>query len=650
MMGRKVLALVLSIAMVMGSMGMAFAEGGTSFADMPDNWSTAPLNKAVENGLLKGYEEGGKTLIKADNSLTRAEMAAVVNRAFNAINLADISKVTDVSSSSWYAKDMAKAVGMRTFALDTKMRPGDKITRQEAFAVLARAFKLTGSDSDYKALNKFSDKADIAAWALKDLDGLSAAGYIQGSGGKLNPKANITRAEFAVVMDNLVKQYIDEAGPVSAVVASGNVMIRVPGVTLKDVTIKGDLVIGDGVGEGDVTLDNVTVEGRTLVRGGGENSIIIKGNSDLSKIIVSKVDGKVRISVEGNADVEIVYVDDGSDDVVVQGTVGTIEVAGDGVTVTATDATLTSGLVSGDNSTIILGAGTTLNSGTISGDSSAIVVAQGASAGTISVSGSGAAISGQGTVANVTVLAGGDNTSVTTPNTVTTVSSTVIGVTAGGVSVPAGSTATNNSTGTGATVTQPAAGGGGGGGGDTTKRLYVNVNGQDYNIDSLSGKFFTNDDSAGLISIVSGLAPTATTSVESIDITGTGSGVFTALADAADNAAIVTMLNTIATAVDGSNRTARIDDAVATADAITAFSYNKGGVTNAVSKVEITVPALGTNAAFTKTVWEGGNSIPLVDIAAVYDALNGKALTALTGLTMTLTTDQGTKTVVLSYK
>lgn len=467
---RKVLSIVLSLALVLGSMGMAFGETteGSAFADMPDNWSTAALNKAVENKLLSGYEEDGVKLIKADNPLTRAEMAAIVNRAFASVATADISKVSDVDATAWYAKDMAKAVKMGTFALDTKMRPGDKITRQEAFAVLARAFKLTGTDAAFKALDKFSDKADIATWALKDLDGLAAAGYVQGSGGKLNPTANITRAEFAVVMDNLVKQYIDEAKTLTEVIAAGNVMIRVPGVTLQNVTVKGDLIIADGVGEGDVTLDNVKVEGRTVVRGGGENSIIIKGNSDLGRVIVSKVDGKVRISIEGNADVEIIYVDDGSDDVLVEGTIGTLEVAGNNVTVTATGAKLTNGIVSGDNSNIILGAGSTLNAATVSGSSSGITVNTGATVEQVTISGTDATVEGTGTVKKVEVAAGGDNASITTPNTVTTVGSDVEGVTAGGVEVPEGATATNNATGTDATVKEPSIGGGGGGGGGDT--------------------------------------------------------------------------------------------------------------------------------------------------------------------------------------
>ncbi|MDD4583151.1 MAG: S-layer homology domain-containing protein, partial [Eubacteriales bacterium] len=338
-----------------------------------------------------------------------------------------------------------KAVQMHTFALDTKMRPNDKITRQEAFAVLARAFKLASTDVNNKALDKFGDKAAIASWALKDLNGMAEAGYIKGSpNGNLNPKANITRAEFAVVMDSLVKQYIDKAGTVTEVAASGNVMIRTAGVTLKGVTVKGDLIIGDGVGEGDAVLDSVKVEGRTVVRGGGINSIIIRGNSNVGSIIVSKTTGEVRVSVEGGADVEIIYVDDGSDDVIVQGSIGTLELASDNVTVTATEATIAKAIISGEKS--------------------AIVVEKGSAITTVTVSGANAAISGQGEVKTVSVVAGGNNTSITTPNTVTEVASDVSGVTAGGKEVPAGATATNNATGTDATVEEPAAGGGGGGG------------------------------------------------------------------------------------------------------------------------------------------------------------------------------------------
>jgi hypothetical protein len=125
----------------------------------------------------------------------------------------------------------------------------------------------------------------------------------------------------------------------------------------------------------------------------------------------------VRISVEGNADVEIIYVDDGSDDVLVEGTIGTLEVAGSDVTVTATGATLTSGIVSGDNSRIVLGAGSTLKEGAINGNASVITVNAGATVDKITVSAAGAKVEGTGTVKTVVLTSDAKDVVVTTPGT-----------------------------------------------------------------------------------------------------------------------------------------------------------------------------------------------------------------------------------------
>ncbi|MFA6983494.1 MAG: S-layer homology domain-containing protein, partial [Sedimentibacter sp.] len=424
------------------------------FEDMPNDWSTAALRKAVNNGLLKGCILEGKTLINADASLKRAEMAAIVNRAFGAVKNAELYGVADVQSSTWYADDMAKAIMMGTFIKDTKMRPESNITRQEAFAVLARAFKISSDALKYNALENYFDKDDIAEWAKENLNAMIEAGYVQGYNFKLNPNANISRAEFAAVMDNLVKEYIDMAGVVTDV-SSGNVLIRVPGVTLKDLTVKGDLIIADGVGNGEVTLDNVNVEGRTIVRGGGEDSIIIKGNSNLGKTIVCKVDGRVRIVVEGEADVDVVYVDDGSDDVLVEGVIGTLEVAGDYITAVATKAILSNAIVSGDNSVIILREDSTMREGKISGTDSQIIVEKSAAVDRIIVEGLNAKIEGNGDVKNVKVKGGSGNASITTPNTKIETEKGAEGVTAaGGTPVKGGTSVTNNSRATGIVTTR----------------------------------------------------------------------------------------------------------------------------------------------------------------------------------------------------
>ena len=328
---KKLLSLLLAFLMVFGMLPeTALANvGGQAydFVDMPNNWSTTSLIKAVDNGLLKGYADGGKSLINADAPLKRAEMAAVINRAFGAVKTAVLDGITDVPSTAWYASDMGKALIMGTFMKDTTMRPESNITRQEAFVVLARAFKISSDSLEYKALEDYLDKADIAAWAKKDLNAMVEAGYVQGSGSKLNPNANISRAEFATVLDNLVKQYIDIPGEITDVSASGNVLIRVPGVTLKNLTIKGDLIIADGVGEGDVTLDNVKVEGRTVVRG-NHSIIILRAESALKEGIITGYASK--IIVDNGATVDKIIISGSDVKVEGNGTVKDVDVKEDG--------------------------------------------------------------------------------------------------------------------------------------------------------------------------------------------------------------------------------------------------------------------------------------------------------------------------------
>ena len=264
-MAKKFLSILLALVLVLGLMpaaGATAAATSPTFSDMPDNWATEALESAVANGLLVG--DDGK--IMPDSPLTRAQMATIIARAFGATKEGDISEYADVKSTDWFAGSMAKAYKMGVMqGYAGKMEPNSNISREQAFAVLARALKLEPASVLSKS---FEDEGEISDWAKGEVYALVNAGYIQGSNGKLNPKANISRAEFAQMMHNLIKQYIKAEGEYTEV-ANGNIMVNVPGVTLKNVTINGDLIVGDGVGDGNLTLDNVTIKGRLLARGGG---------------------------------------------------------------------------------------------------------------------------------------------------------------------------------------------------------------------------------------------------------------------------------------------------------------------------------------------------------------------------------------------
>ena len=266
-MRKKLFSVLLVMAMVIGFMPVtAFAADGdvpsssvSQFTDMPDDWSTGALQNAVDNGLLSGA--GGK--IMPNDNLTRAQMATIIVRAFGASVKGDLKNFSDIKATDWYADSMAKAFQMGVInGSGGKMSPNSAITREEVFVILARAFKLQPAST----LNKtFTDVNGISDWAKGEVYAFVNAGYIQGSNGKLNPGGLITRAEFAQTLDNILKQYISKAGVITEVLG-GNIMINAPGVTLKNLKVNGDLIIGDGVGDGEVILDSVEVTGRMVIR------------------------------------------------------------------------------------------------------------------------------------------------------------------------------------------------------------------------------------------------------------------------------------------------------------------------------------------------------------------------------------------------
>ena len=344
-MTKKWMAIGLSLVMMFTMVPGVFAES-TTFSDMPDDWSTAALKNAVDNGLLNGAD--GKIMPK--DNLTRAQMATIINRAFGAEEVAVLADFDDVVASDWFFLEMAKAVAMETFqGSGNKLNPNDPITREQAFAVIARALNLGESTVTPAG---FTDLSEVSTWAKGEVYSLVNNGYIQGAHGKLSPQGYITRAEFAQVMDNIIKEYVNEAGEYTLNV-EGNAMINTPEVVLSNSTITGDLIIGDGVGKGEVVLDNVDITGRLLVRGGGTDSIIIKGDSVIGSITIAKINGSIRVYSEDGNEIGQVVVD-GKDDVIVEGRFDDIIVLANDTIVMARNASLNTATVEGSGSKLVV--------------------------------------------------------------------------------------------------------------------------------------------------------------------------------------------------------------------------------------------------------------------------------------------------------
>ena len=307
---KRILAMLLAVASCLSLAVSASAANtpnrkATDFKDYDRTaWYAEAVSAAVDNGLLYGKSA---TVIDPNGDMTRAEMAAIINRSFGCYKAADISQYKDVSKSKWYYKDVALAVQMGTYngRSSSSMAPDAPITRQEAMTVVARALELDYDAYAKTDLSAFSDRSEISNWALPYVRAMIGADYIHGRGKILAPLDNITRSEFAQIFYNIIGTYIVSKGTYDKDI-KGSVLIRTDDVELKNLTVDGDLIIGCGAADGKVTLDNVTVTGRLLVWGGGTKAVYCNNGTNMSTVVVARVDDAVKVIYDRDSTLAVI--------------------------------------------------------------------------------------------------------------------------------------------------------------------------------------------------------------------------------------------------------------------------------------------------------------------------------------------------------
>ena len=306
---KRILAMLLAVAsclsLAVSASAASTARKATDFKDFDRNaWYADAVSAAVDNGLLYGKSS---TIIDPNGDMTRAEMAAIINRSFGCYKAADISQYKDVAKSKWYYKDVAMAVQMGTYngRSASSMAPDAPISRQEAMTVVARALELDYDSYSKTDLSAFSDRSEISNWALPYVRAMVGTDYIHGRGKVLAPLDNITRAEFAQIFANIIGTYIVSKGTYDKDI-KGSVLIRTDDVELKNLTVDGDLIIGCGAADGKITLDNVTVKGRLLVWGGGTKAVCCNNGTNMPAVVVARVDDAVKVIYDRDSTLAVI--------------------------------------------------------------------------------------------------------------------------------------------------------------------------------------------------------------------------------------------------------------------------------------------------------------------------------------------------------
>ena len=306
---KRILAMILAVAsclsLAVSASAASTARKATDFRDFDKSAGYAEaVSAAVDNGLLYGKSA---TIIDPNGDMTRAEMAAIINRSFGCYKAADISQYKDVAKSKWYYKDVAMAVQMGTYngRSASSMAPDAPISRQEAMTVVARALELDYDSYSKTDLSTFSDRSEISNWALPYVRAMVGADYIHGRGKILAPQDDITRAEFAQIFHNIIGTYITAKGSYDKDI-KGSVLIRTDDVTLQNMTVDGDLIIGCGAADGKIVLDNVTITGRLLVWGGGTKAVYCNNGTQMPEVVVARVDDAVKVIYDRDSTLAVI--------------------------------------------------------------------------------------------------------------------------------------------------------------------------------------------------------------------------------------------------------------------------------------------------------------------------------------------------------
>ena len=183
-----------------------------AFADVTGHWAKDSINNMGSRLVISGV---GKDKFEPNRDITRAEFAAIMVRALGLAPDTAKNTFSDVSASSWYSGYVGTAASygiISGYDADT-FAPNAKITREQAMAMVARAMTITDLDSTTASIDAssplagYTDTSKISGYAKAGIIACLNTGVVTGkTADTIAPKANITRAEVAVIIERLLKK------------------------------------------------------------------------------------------------------------------------------------------------------------------------------------------------------------------------------------------------------------------------------------------------------------------------------------------------------------------------------------------------------------------------------------------------------------
>ena len=185
---KRILALFLSMVLLLGMLPMSALAADSTFSDVKtSDWFYDDVRYVCENGLMNGTGSG---TFSPKATTTRGMIVTI---------LARMEGVDTTKGAAWYAAG-------REWAMKNGISDGTNmeanITREQLATILFRYVVYKGLDlvTLEDNLSRFSDRNEISSYAVSAMNWAVGQGLVKGSGGKLNPKGNATRAQVAAIL------------------------------------------------------------------------------------------------------------------------------------------------------------------------------------------------------------------------------------------------------------------------------------------------------------------------------------------------------------------------------------------------------------------------------------------------------------------
>lgn len=173
-----------------------------TFIDVPpDYWARPYIHALASSGVVSGYVGD---YFRPDQTITRAEFAALVQDAFDNKSVPGTTKYKDIETNFWGvpAINSATNTGFLQGYPGEVFRPTQEIPRVQVLVAIASGLKLPVSTSPEPVLQTYQDATEIPNYAKDKVAAATAAGLVANYPNRniLAPNRNATRAEVAAII------------------------------------------------------------------------------------------------------------------------------------------------------------------------------------------------------------------------------------------------------------------------------------------------------------------------------------------------------------------------------------------------------------------------------------------------------------------